>query len=149
MSERTYMGGTPEDPRGRREGDSEDDSFRVTPPRWVKDGVVEVFKAIGKFGSNWILVIILLWGGYTFLTRVMARYEAREDKFIGALETLGDVKDALKEHMSATQKTQLFISTMCAGLAKQSDTSAQRREQEKACYNEYYAQELKEKTLSR
>lgn len=122
--------------------EEQEESFRITPPHYIKD----FFVGVTKWGPAWMLVFILSWFLWSGKSHEATRAEDRENALIKALQDLSQpilsMQGALNDHMGTSQKTQLFISVMCANNA---NTSQQRR----ACFDEYYAQEMKDRATNR
>lgn len=115
-----------------------DDAFKITPPHWIKDSIVGVF----KWGPHWVMIGVLLW----FMWMQQQQNQARENTMFNTIYALTEpihaLQQSMEDHMGTSSKTQLFISVMCANNA---NNSAQRR----ACFDDYYARQMKERETER
>lgn len=120
----------------------QDDSFKITPPHYVKNLFVAVAAAVGKFGPAWVMAGLLGFGMYQLSTRVMDRSDKREDAFLKALDSLDSLQSMFGSHMTTSERTQLFISVTCAAQANTPETK-------RACFDWMKAQEMKDRAINR
>src|SRR5262245_55955249 len=94
--------------------DEQDQSFKITPPSWIKD----VVGYLAKTSPGWIMLAITLWYGLPYVGRVLDAHIANETALIESygklVEQAEKQNEEMKAHVAASLRTQLFISVLCS-----------------------------------